>query len=453
MSPEFLVLIAVATIIGSAIGIFTGAVPGIHVNTAATMLVALYPVFAESVTGIVDEDMLPILVCCCIFSASTVHSFVDFVPSVFIGAPDPDEVLSVLPGHRLLLKGRGMTAVRAAAVGSAVGACSAVALAIPLQWLMLAGLSDMLNGITTAVVVACLVLITVTSGPLEWSVIVAALSGMMGLAINYLDIPSAGVFGDGTLLFPMLTGMFGLPPLLEKTGKGKVPPQTDPGGDPVGPIPGIKGVVTGAVAGWFPGITSTVGASMASLLSRERRPEAFISMVASVGTVTSVFSVVALAVSGSGRSGTAAAAKDLIGDGLSGFCSEAFVSVLISIAFASAVGYAATIVVGRIISGIFDRVPAETVSNAVLILITVLVFLFTGPCGLAVLCVSAAIGMIPPAVGTSRVTMTACLMLPTILGGFGLTAYRFPPSSIREIISAETGIYNARLLSVKSWTL
>ncbi len=62
------------------------------------------------------------VVACCIFAASTVHSFVDFVPSVFIGAPDPDEALSVLPGHRLLMEGRGMAAVRAAAVGSAVGA-------------------------------------------------------------------------------------------------------------------------------------------------------------------------------------------------------------------------------------------------------------------------------------------------------------------------------------------
>ena len=174
------------------------------------------------------------------------------------------------------------------------------------------------------------------------------MSGLVGKFVMGDTIPCTGLLGEGTLLFPMLTGMFGVPALLERVESARIPPQTDDGRDPVGPGPGLKGVLTGLVAGWFPGITSTAGATIASAFSNEDRPERFVAMVGSIGTVTAVFSVVTLAVSGSGRSGTAQAVKEFIGDAMDGFCSEAFVAILFSIALASAIGYFATIWAGKV---------------------------------------------------------------------------------------------------------
>jgi TctA family transporter len=51
-----------------------------------------------------------------------VHSFLDFIPSVFFGAPNEPDSMSVLPGHRLLLQGKGLNAVVCAASGSLIGA-------------------------------------------------------------------------------------------------------------------------------------------------------------------------------------------------------------------------------------------------------------------------------------------------------------------------------------------
>ena len=421
MGPDLLVIIIVAVAVGVLVGSFTGLVPGIHVNTAATVLVAAYPALAASLSGIVDAEHMPVLVACCVFSASTVHSFVDFVPSVFIGAPDPDEALSVLPGHRLLAEGRGMRAVRAAAVGSVVGALTAVLLALPLQWLMLHGGMTLLDRVTLSVLLLALIIIVLSSRRKILALVMIAVSGFIGLAVNEMGIPSTGLAGEGTLLFPMLTGMFGLPPLLERGARTRAPRQRDDGEDPVGPVPGLKGVVTGLLAGWFPGITSTVGATMASAFGRDDSPESFIAMTASIGTVTSVFSVVALAVSGSGRSGTTQAVKEIIGNALDGFCSEAFVLILFSIAAASAVGYVVTIAAGKGMMHLFDAIPGDLLNDSVLVLITALVFVFTGPWGLVVLAVCAAVGMIPPALGVSRVTMAAALLVPTLLSQLGLT--------------------------------
>ena len=415
MGPEIIALVLAAGIIGAAIGTFTGIVPGIHVNTATTVLLGSYPLMEEVVSGFCDPSFTPVLISCCIMSAATVHSFVDFVPSVFIGAPDPDDSLTVLPGHRLLSEGRGMVAVRAAAIGSAVGSVAALALSIPLQWLMLRGGSEIIDCFTFGVVTVTILVIILVSSDRLITAAMLLLTGFMGLAINSEIIPVIGIIEGGTLLFPLLTGLFGLPPLLDNAAGGRIPDQYDDGNDPVGPMPGIKGVATGILAGWFPGITATAGATLASAVTRENDPARFISMTASIGTVTSVFSLVTLSVSGSGRSGPSMAVKQVIGDSLGGFCSEAFVLILLSMALATLLGYVSTIGAGKLMVRISDRISPVAMGDAVLGLIVILVLLFTGPFGLAVLVVSAAVGRIPPALGVSRVCLTGCLMLPVVL--------------------------------------
>ncbi len=417
MGPEILLMVLLASVIGAAIGTFTGLVPGIHVNTAAAIMLGAYPLLAETfapMCGYAGLDCT-VLVSACILSASAVHSFVDFVPSVFIGVPDGDEVLSVLPGHRLLLMGQGMRAVRAAAIGSVVGSVSALMLSVPLQWVMLNGGSGFIDHFTVGVIVLTLAVIVISSRSPAVSLALVLLSGFMGYAVNNWNIPCCGLLGGSTLLFPLLTGLFGLPPLLENSGSRTAVPQTDDGGDPVGPIPGLKGVATGIIAGWFPGITATAGAALASAFSEERDPARFISMTASIGTVTSVFSIVTLSVSGSGRSGTCMAVKEIIGDALGGFCSEAFLLILVSVAFASCIGYAATIGCGKLMTGVSGRIPESVLNDSVLVLIVVLALIMTGPFGLAVLVLSAAVGMIPPRIGVSRICLTGCLMVPVLL--------------------------------------
>ena len=245
-----ILLAVVASVIGSLAGMFTGLVPGIHVNTLASVMLMAYPALVPAISDRVDPAWTPMLVAVLIVSASVVHSFVDFVPSVFTGAPDPDEVLSVLPGHRLLMEGRGMAAVRSAAVGSIVGAFSALILAIPLQYLMLAGLAERLDLLTfTVLSFTVAVMVIQAQGHRLLAVALMLLSGALGFISMHGNIPCAGMLGDGTLLFPILAGLFGMPALLTSVGNAEVPRQRDDDIDPVGAVPGIKGVVMGCIAG------------------------------------------------------------------------------------------------------------------------------------------------------------------------------------------------------------
>ncbi len=415
MGPEIILMVLVAGMVGAAIGTFTGLVPGIHVNTAATMLLGAYPFLENMISGYTDPAWVPVLVSCCIMSASAVHSFVDFVPSVFIGAPDPDDTLSVLPGHRLMMEGKGMVAIRAAAIGSVIGSVSALALCIPLQWIMLQGAIDYIDYFTTGIICLTIAIILYNSSDRPVTAALFVISGLMGYIVQTGIIPVLGIIDGGTMLFPLLTGLFGIPPLLDRAKGTRCKKQTDNGINPVGSGPGLLGVLAGLIAGWFPGVTSTAGATLMSAFVKERDPARFISMTASIGTVTSVFSILTLSVSGSGRSGTTMVIKQIIGDSLDGFCSGPFLLILFSIAIASVFGYAATIGCGRFMSQISERIPADLLNNAVLALIVVLVLVTVGPFGLPVLLLATAVGMMPPSLGVGRVCLIGCLMLPVLL--------------------------------------
>ena len=418
MDPAIVSFVIIASIIGASLGTFTGLMPGIHVNTLASIMLVSYPVMESALSGLVDQEYVSILVCCCIMSASVVHSFVDFVPSVFIGAPDAEDAVSILPGHRMVLQGRGMAAVRSAAIGSLVGCSVAIVLSIPLQYVMLNGAEEVMDRLTPLVLIVAssiLVLNEGKKGNLVWGAVCFVLSGAIGMMCMFMPIPSNGILGEGTLMFPMLTGLFGIPVLVEAASGNGIPPQKDDEHDPVGMVPGIKGVVTGCIAGWFPGITSTVGASMSACFMPENRPERFISTVASIGTVTSVLSLVTLSVSGSGRSGSAIVIGEIMGDGLMGFMSEGFLMLLMTTAAASVLGYGLTVWSGRMMSSLVSRIDERMMNRAVIVLLLALVVATTGFSGLLILAGAIAVGFIPNACGTGRTVLCGCLILPVLL--------------------------------------
>jgi len=416
MDPIVLATCLAMTLAGCLMGTFSGIVPGIHVNTLASMMLASYPVLEGALP--LDAANAAVAVSCCVMSASIVHSFVDFVPSVFIGAPDEEDAVSVLPGHRLLKEGRGMEAVRAAAIGSLIGCSASILMAVPLQWALAGGAGEFLDRLTPVVLLAACFAVLYGEwirGSGLWGPAAFLISGTLGYCCMTVPIPQNGIIGDGSIMMPLLTGLFGIPVMLEASKGSGTPPQTDRVKDPVGPMPGLRGVVMGTLAGWFPGITSSVGAAMSAAVLPENRPERFISTVASIGTVTSVLALVTLSASGNGRSGTALVMKEILGDSIGGVASGAFLMLLLSTAVASALGYHITIACGRAFCRMSSRIDPRRLSRAVLILLIALTAVLAGPWGLIVLLCATAVGFIPSVCGTGRLVLCGCLILPVLI--------------------------------------
>ena len=94
--------IILASVIGILCGVFTGLMPGIHINLVASFLILSLNKF----------DFLPALsLTAFIVSMSITHTFLDFIPAIFLGAPEEDTFLSILPGHELVQEGKGYVAV------------------------------------------------------------------------------------------------------------------------------------------------------------------------------------------------------------------------------------------------------------------------------------------------------------------------------------------------------
>jgi putative membrane protein len=102
--------ILIAVLLGCFFGIFTGLIPGVHINLISLLLL--------SISGLLLNITSPMIIAILIISMAITHTFLDTIPSIFLGAPDSDTALSVLPGHSMLLEGKGYEAVMLTLIGS-----------------------------------------------------------------------------------------------------------------------------------------------------------------------------------------------------------------------------------------------------------------------------------------------------------------------------------------------
>lgn len=96
---------------GWVLGIFSGMIPGVHVNNISVLLVAFSSFFYE--LGADTFHIASVIIGCAVS-----HTFHDILPTIFFGAPGSDTALAVLPGHRLLMSGLGPFSVRLSALAS-----------------------------------------------------------------------------------------------------------------------------------------------------------------------------------------------------------------------------------------------------------------------------------------------------------------------------------------------
>lgn len=142
MEPLGLVaFVLLFSLIGTAAGVITGLTPGIHVNTVASLILASQAGLLTLAGSLLawaspsSGDLL-VMVAALVIGNVVSHTFLDYIPSIFLGAPEGETALSVLPGHRMLLKGKGLVAVRLSAVGSAVAALLSLLLILPFRLVM-----------------------------------------------------------------------------------------------------------------------------------------------------------------------------------------------------------------------------------------------------------------------------------------------------------------------------
>lgn len=286
---------------GVALGTASGLVPGLHANNFALLLAGLAPS--------VSAD--PLLVGVAMLGAGVVHSFLDIVPALALGVPDAATAVAALPGHRLVVAGRGREAVRLSAVGSGLAVALAVPLAIPITWVMIRGYPVVRNHLPLLLggVVAFLVLTESSKRAAIGGLVAFLASAALGFAT--LDVDPAAPLDAGGVLAPLFAGLFGAPVLIDAMGGGGVPPQADARIAMSRRGLGISaggGSLAGAVVGYVPGISAAIAAVAAlPAVPREESDRGFVVATSGANTANTIFALFALVALGTPRTGVTVA--------------------------------------------------------------------------------------------------------------------------------------------------
>ena len=402
VDPTGLLWFVLFAVGGVALGTASGLVPGLHANNFALLLAA----FAASIPA----D--PLLIGVAMLTAGVVHTFLDIVPALALGVPDAAMAIAALPGHRLVLAGRGREALRLSAVGSAMAVGIALPLAIPITWLMIHGYPTIRAHLWVVLgAIVCLLVVTESTPQ-------AAAGGLFGFLLAavlgwaVLDVSPEAPLGSGSMLTPLLTGLFGAPILLDAMGGGGVPPQADAkltmAHKDLGLTAGA-GSIAGAIVGYLPGISAAIASVLALPAVPNRDVDrGFIVATSGANTANTVFALFALVALGTPRTGVMVAV-DTTGVPL-------VVPVLLAaVLVGAACGTLLVIGVGDWYLQTVGTLDYTVVSLVVLAFLGALAFGLTGWFGVGVFAVSTVVGLVPTRFGARRVHLMGVLIGPLMI--------------------------------------
>lgn len=389
--------------VGVCIGIVTGLVPGVHLNLVSIILFGLSPALLVYLS--------PLSLAVLIITIGILHSFLDAIPSIYLGAPEEESVLLVLPGHRLLLEGRGYDAVKLTVIGAFLSIFLTILfiiITLPLIPTLFAFLRPWMAYFLIAIVVY-LILKDRDPEKIWWNAIGFFIAGSFGIL----------VFSLPTLkqpLLAMLTGMFGISTLLYSLSQNStIPPQKEKSTLSIDSAELLKtttaSVLFGSLTGIFPGISSSQAAVVAAQFFRSIRAEMFLVLVGGVGTVNFVFSLATLYSIEKARNGAIVVVKQLL-DTVS---AHTLAILLCTTVIAGAIAVIVTLWFARMFSRMVTRINYTAVSLCVIVFIFFLSWYFSGWLGILVTIVSTSIGILFTVKGIARNLAMGCLLLPVIL--------------------------------------
>jgi putative membrane protein len=392
----------IAILLGILAGTISGLSPGIHINLIAAIMLGLSPLLL----GLTS----PIILVVFIVSMSMTHTFVDYVPSIYLGAPDQDSILSVLPGHKLLLKGHAHEAVFLTALGG-LFALIVISVFTPIFIYLLPIVYPYIIQIMPLVLILISGFLVFSEKEKRlWALVIFIFSGFLGIASLNLNLNEP--------LLPLLSGLFGASNLfISLFQKTKIPKQK---------IISFKRIIkrkkyflkpcfASIIASPFTSFLPGLGSSQAAVIGKEVVPELnkkeFLFLLGAINTIVMGLSFITLYSINKTRTGSAVAVQKLIPNLTLMNLETIFFTIFVS----GIIAFFITITISKNISEIIDKINYSRLSLVILCILTFFVFLFSGFLGLLVFFISTSLGLTAISVGVKRIHLMGCLLIPTIL--------------------------------------
>lgn len=369
---------------GFVLGILSGLLPGLHSNTVISVLSSL---------GI-DDSALAVMIIA-MFPANLVTSF---IPAIFFGIPEPGTVVATLPGHRMVLKGLGVPALKTILLSSLIAALLSIALfhisldLFPLIHNMIRGHMKFILPLISAILLA-------RSRQPHLSLLVFLMAGIIGYFSLNSDMKDP--------FLPMFSGMFAIASMIFYS-HGKTAKQKD---RPIG-FDFVKFSVAGVFLGFFadliPGVGSPSQVAAFLTILMPLNSFGFLATISSISISQSIFSLATAASISKSRVGaTAWLAQNIsIEENLL----MLLVLFLASLSLAVLVIYLLRMKIAKLAE--MDLSKINVILAAYLVAIT---FIINGPAGVAVLLAASGTGYLTIRLGVERINLMGAIILPTII--------------------------------------
>jgi putative membrane protein len=392
----------VAMCLGIAIGTATGLFPGIHINLVAAILLSISPILLAIFP--------PIALVVFIVSLTTTHIFVDFIPSIVLGAPNEDNFLSVLPGHKLLLEGNGHSAILISIYGALTGIL-VLYFFTPIFIIFLPSVYPYFERIMWIILI-------LSSGYLIYSeknkkllaTVVFLLAGFLGIASLNLNLKEP--------LLPLLTGLFGGSSLIisikEKT---KIPIQNISNTNDAQLSKNsffkttFSSIIASPLPAFLPGMGSSQAALIGSQIQEKITEKEFLFLIGIIGTVVTGLSFITFYSIEKARTGSAVAISKLIPN----LSFSELLIIITSLTISSLLAFIVTLNLSKIILKKINKINYSNLSFFILLILISIVLFFSSFLGFLVFITGTFLGVFCILSNIKRIHLMGCLLVPTIL--------------------------------------
>lgn len=396
-----IILIFLALLAGIIAGTITGLSPGIHINLIAAILIASLGFFTSLSIPLIALAVF-------IASMSITHTFLDFIPSIFLGAPEEDSFLSVLPGHQMLKEGRGQEAFVLTIYGS-LTALVIILIFTPIFIIFLPKFYDIVKTAIPFILIFISLYIIFREENFILSIVIFILAGFLGYLAFNLPVKEP--------LMPLLSGLFGFSGLIiSLKQKTQLPKQE---------ILTLKEIrltkkeflkslaaifISSPFCSFLPGIGSGHAATIGSEIIPQNT-RGFLFLVGATNTIIMGLSFITIYSIGKARSGSAAAIQDILGE----ISRQNLAILLVSMIIAGTLAAILGINLSKIAANYVSKLNYQAITLFTLSIMLIFNILFTNWLGLLVLLTATALGIFTILSESRRINLMACLIIPAII--------------------------------------
>jgi len=390
-----LIQILITLIIGILAGTITGLIPGIHIN--------LIGVFLVSLSASLFSSLNPIYIVIFISSMAITHTFIDFIPSIFLGCPDTDTELSILPGHELLKQGQGYQAIILTCYGSLAAIFILILILFP-SILIIPKIQNILPTIIPGLLILISFFLISTEKRKFISLIIFFISGILGyFVLNFSSINQP--------LFPLLSGLFGSSMLITSIkNKTQIPKQEIKKPEIKIFKPLLGSLIASPICSFLPGLGSGQAAIIGNSISKNDK-KGFLVLLGATNTLVMGFSFITLYLISKTRTGAASAIKEIIGT----LNLNLLILILIIILISGIISFFLTKNLAKFFSQKIHKINYTKISIATLIFLSIIVLLVSNFLGLIIFIISTILGIFCIHLKVRRTNMMGCLLIPTII--------------------------------------